>query len=371
MVRGRGARVGCVAPGRERLDEGVAVSDLLVQRGELGEQRRLERLDLAGARAAPAARARDRPRDRARAPPRAARSRGAGADWPSPAPRPRSRTGRALRASPPSPRAGARARAAPRSPPRSPRARPRSSGSRASSTRAGASGCRRARAAAHRGRRDRGRARTRARARARRRRRASGRAARRCGAGRAALPRSTARLRAPCDRPRVRRTCAGALLAQQRQLEPLRGASAHALEALRQSALELDRVGAPRAAARRQASSSRSRVSRPSSVDVARVEQRAQVRERGVGTRELLVVGERELAAQLAAPVVEDRRRIERGELRLGVARPARSSGRAGAPRPRARRRISVAAGLPRGGRASARPPSGARAACGFASSPA
>ena len=46
------------------------------------------------------------------------------------------------------------------------------------------------------------------------------------------------------------------------------------------------------------------------------------MRERGVGPRQLGVVGERELAAQLAPAIVEHRSRIERGELALGVARP-------------------------------------------------
>jgi hypothetical protein len=49
VIRHVGARVGCVAPGRERRDERIAVADLLVQRSQLGELTCVERLDLARA----------------------------------------------------------------------------------------------------------------------------------------------------------------------------------------------------------------------------------------------------------------------------------------------------------------------------------
>jgi hypothetical protein len=111
------------------------------------------------------------------------------------------------------------------------------------------------------------------------------------------------------------------LLADRRQLEPVGRAAADPREAPRESPLELDpaAVGAQQAQAHALdailciAAEQR---------DIFGIEQRAQVGEGSVGSREVGVVGERELAAQLAPAVVEHRSRIERGELALGVTRP-------------------------------------------------
>jgi hypothetical protein len=75
MVRRVGARVGRVAPGRERRDERIAVADLLVQRSELGELRVSSGSISPARRSAWRARS-GSPRGRARARSRAARSRG-------------------------------------------------------------------------------------------------------------------------------------------------------------------------------------------------------------------------------------------------------------------------------------------------------
>ena len=111
------------------------------------------------------------------------------------------------------------------------------------------------------------------------------------------------------------------LLADQREVEPVGRAAADPREPQREPALELDpaAVGAQQAQAH---ALDAVLIVAAEQRDVVGVEQRAQMGERRVGTRQVGVVGERELAAQLAPAIVEHRSRVERGELALGMARP-------------------------------------------------